>query len=95
MVSMAARPLTRGEIAELADRLRGLITMIEADEMSATTAMTYRVQGAVTALEALQGDEAIRANSTATVRSRRCRQVPRGLGGGDVTQTGAPSKATS
>ena len=32
----------------LADRLRGLVAMvIEADEMSATTAMTYRLQGAV------------------------------------------------
>jgi hypothetical protein len=49
------RPLTRREIAELADRLRGLIAIIEADEMSATTAMTYRLQGAVTALDAVLG----------------------------------------
>ncbi|MGD0985401.1 MAG: hypothetical protein ABSA65_16555 [Acidimicrobiales bacterium] len=40
---MPARPLTRGEIAELADRLWGLINMIDAGEMSATTAVTYRI----------------------------------------------------
>jgi hypothetical protein len=49
------RPLTRAEVAELADRLRGLIDMIEAGEMSATTAMTYRLKGAVVALDAVLG----------------------------------------
>jgi len=54
---MPARPLTRGEIAELADRLWVLINMIDAGEMSATTAMTYRIQGAVVALEAVLGHD--------------------------------------
>jgi hypothetical protein len=52
---VSARPLNRREIAELADRLRALIAMIEADQMSATTAMTYRIQGAATALDAVVG----------------------------------------
>ena len=52
---MAARPLTRGEIGELADQLRDLITMTESGEMTATTAMTYRLQGAVVALDAVLG----------------------------------------
>jgi hypothetical protein len=51
------RPLSRREIGELADRLRGLLDMIEADEMSATTAMTYRIHGAATALDAVLGRE--------------------------------------
>jgi hypothetical protein len=55
MVFMAARPLTRGEISELADRLRGLIAMVDNGEMSASTAMRYRLQGAVVALEAVLG----------------------------------------
>lgn len=51
------RPLNRREIADLADRLRGLIAMIETDEMSASTGMTYRIQGAVAALDAVLGRE--------------------------------------
>jgi hypothetical protein len=50
---MSDHQLTRGEIRELANRLRGLLDMVDAGEMSATTGMTYRVQGAVTALEAV------------------------------------------
>jgi hypothetical protein len=57
MVSMAAHALTRGEVGELADRLRGLISMTEAGEMTATTPMTYRIEGAVAALEALLGHD--------------------------------------
>jgi len=52
---MAAHPLTRGEIGELADRLRGLIAMVDNAEMTASTAMSYRLQGAVTALEVVLG----------------------------------------
>jgi hypothetical protein len=55
--SMPAHALTRSEIAELADRLRGLIAMVDNGEMSATTAMTYRLQGAVVALDAVLGRE--------------------------------------
>jgi len=52
---MAARPLTRTEITELADRLRGLIAMVDNGDMSASTAMSYRMQGAVVALDAVLG----------------------------------------
>jgi hypothetical protein len=52
------RALNRREIADLADRLRGLLDMIEADEMSATTGMMYRVQGAVVAIDAVLGRDA-------------------------------------
>ena len=50
--AMAAHPLTRGEIAELADRLRGLLEKLAVDELTATTGMAYRLQGAVIALDA-------------------------------------------
>ena len=53
--AMAAHPLTRCEISELADRLHGLLDMIAVDEMTATTGMTYRLQGAVVALDAVLG----------------------------------------
>jgi hypothetical protein len=53
-----AHPLSRREIADLADRLRGLLEMIETDEMSATTAMTYRLEGAVAALDVVLGQGA-------------------------------------
>jgi hypothetical protein len=53
MVSMAA--LTRGEITELADLLRGLIAMVDTGEMTATTAMRYRLEGAVATLDAVLG----------------------------------------
>jgi hypothetical protein len=52
---MAAHPLTRGEITELAGRLHGLLEMIAVDELTATTGMTYRLQGAVVALDAVLG----------------------------------------
>ncbi len=52
---MAEHPLTRGEIAELADRLRGLIAMVDNGEMTASTAMRYRLEGAVVALEVAVG----------------------------------------
>ncbi len=52
---MPERPLNRREIAELADRLRGLMAMVDNGEMSASTATSYRMQGAVVALEAVLG----------------------------------------
>jgi hypothetical protein len=55
--AMAPHPLTRGEITELADRLHGLLEMIAVDEMTATTGMMYRVQGAVVALDAVLGQD--------------------------------------
>ena len=58
MVNVPERPLSRRELAELADRLRGLLDMIEAGEMSATTAMTYRLEGAVVAVDAVLGRDA-------------------------------------
>lgn len=53
--AMAARPLTRAEITELAGRLHGLLDMIAVGEMTASTGMTYRLQGAVVALDAALG----------------------------------------
>jgi hypothetical protein len=52
------RPLTRAEVAELADRLRGLLAMVNEDRLGATTGMTYRMQGAVTALDEVLGSDA-------------------------------------
>ena len=70
---MTARPLARGEIAELADRLWGLINMIDAGEMSATTGMAYRLQGALVALEAVaEHDASLQDRST----DSSCRSTP-------------------
>ena len=60
---MHPRPLTHSEIAELADRLRGLLDMVDNGELSATTGMTYRLQGAVTALDAVVGQQSLLAGS--------------------------------
>jgi len=49
------RPLTLREIGELADRLRGLIAMVDNGEMSASAAMKYRLEGAVAVLDAVLG----------------------------------------
>ena len=48
-------PHTRGEISELAGRLHGLLDMIAVDELTATTGITYRLQGAVVAQDAVLG----------------------------------------
>jgi len=53
-----ARPLNRAEVTDLADRLRGFLDMIDEDKLSATTGMTYRLQGAVAALDAVLGTAA-------------------------------------
>ncbi len=50
---MPERPLTRREIGELADRLRGLIAMVDNGDMSASAAMKYRLEGAVAVLDAV------------------------------------------
>jgi len=50
---MATRPLTRQQMAELARSLDALLDAIRREELSATTAMTYRLEGAVTALGAV------------------------------------------
>ena len=52
---MRARPLTRTEMTELAVRLRDLLGIVDAGELTATTGMTYRLQGAVAALDAALG----------------------------------------
>jgi hypothetical protein len=53
-----SRPLTRSEVVKLADRLRALLAMVDKNDLSATTGMTYRIQGAVTALDAVLGTDA-------------------------------------
>jgi hypothetical protein len=55
---VAPRPLTRQEVSDLAGSLQALLDAIERDEMTAATAMTYRLEGAVAALEAVLGDDA-------------------------------------
>lgn len=54
---MPPRPFTRTEVIELTDRLRGLLEMVDEDNLSATTAMTYRIEGAVTALDTVLGND--------------------------------------
>jgi len=46
------RPLTRAELADLAERLRELLVQVEEGTLAASTAMRYRLEGAVAALDA-------------------------------------------
>jgi len=50
---VAPRPLTRLEMADLRRSLQALLDAIERDEMTASTGMVYRLEGAVTALDAV------------------------------------------
>jgi hypothetical protein len=47
---MAPKALTRSEMADLARSLQTLLGAIHNDELSASTATTYRLEGALTAL---------------------------------------------
>jgi hypothetical protein len=48
---MAPKALTRREMADLARSLQALLDAIGNHELSASTATTYRLEGAVTALD--------------------------------------------
>jgi hypothetical protein len=50
---VAPKTLTRTEMTDLTKSLQALLDAIERDEMAASTATTYRVEGAVTALKSL------------------------------------------
>jgi hypothetical protein len=54
-VLMPTRPLSRDEIAELADRLRLMLDTAATENLAVTMAMKNRVQGAVVALDAVLG----------------------------------------
>jgi hypothetical protein len=54
---VAPKSLTSGQSTELARSLRALLDIIRRNEMTASTAMVYRLDGAVTAVEAVVGDE--------------------------------------
>jgi hypothetical protein len=49
------KPLTRSEVDALAADLRSMLAKIETGELEATTAMLYRLQGAVGVLEVIAG----------------------------------------
>lgn len=44
------------EVAAIAESLRRLLAVVESGEMTASTATTYRLEGALAALEAVTGD---------------------------------------
>ncbi len=50
---MKRRALNRAEMTEAATTLRRLLADVEAGELTAPAGLTYRLQGAVIALEAL------------------------------------------
>jgi hypothetical protein len=51
-----AKSLTREEIGLLAHDLRTLLGQIETGELKADSAVRHRIQGALTALEVIQGE---------------------------------------
>jgi hypothetical protein len=53
-----ARPLSRSEIAALAEDLRKMLDRIEAGELVASTSTRLRLEGAVAALAVIQGRSA-------------------------------------
>ncbi|MHB1510792.1 MAG: hypothetical protein ACYCST_14655 [Acidimicrobiales bacterium] len=57
---MPRRLLTPREMDDLAKSLRALLDAIRRDEMRASTATTYRLEGAVTALESVLGESSRR-----------------------------------
>jgi hypothetical protein len=67
---MAPKALTRSEMADLARSLQALLDAIGNDELTASTATTYRLEGAVTALEAVLGHDARPAHSQSHRRQR-------------------------
>ena len=52
------KPLSRVEVAALADDLRKMLASIEAGDLDATTAMRHRIEGALAALEVVLGHSA-------------------------------------
>jgi hypothetical protein len=50
------RRLTNEEIRKLAEALAGLLNRIRTGELVASTAMSYRLEGALTALQAVLGE---------------------------------------
>lgn len=67
---MARKPLTRSEVTDLIRSLQALLDAISNDELTASTATTYRLEGAVTALEAVVGHEARPAHTQSHRRQR-------------------------
>jgi hypothetical protein len=53
---VAPKALTLSEMTDLAQSLQALLDAIERDEMTASTATTYRLEGAVAALRASVGE---------------------------------------
>jgi hypothetical protein len=49
------KALTREQVDALAGDLRALLRRIEAGDLDATTAMRYRIEGAVAVLDVVQG----------------------------------------
>ncbi len=52
---MSDRPLTHLEVADLADSLRRLLAVVEDGDMTASPGMVHRLEGALTALQAVLG----------------------------------------
>lgn len=50
-----SKALSRAEVAALADDLKRMLASIEAGDLDATTAMRYRIEGAIAVLEVVQG----------------------------------------
>jgi len=52
------RPLTRAEVAALSEDLRQMLDRVEGGDLDATTAMRYRIEGALAVIEVIQGRSA-------------------------------------
>ena len=52
------RTLTRSELTQLAESLAAVLAAIRAEELDASTAMTYRIEGALVALQVALGGSA-------------------------------------
>jgi hypothetical protein len=49
------RPLTRAEVAALSEDLRQMLDRVQGGDLDATTAMRYRIEGALAVIEVIQG----------------------------------------
>jgi len=57
-MATVAKALTRSEIRALTADLRAMLARIESGELDATTAMRYRLEGALAVIEVIQGRSA-------------------------------------
>jgi len=53
--SRVSRPLSESQVEALADDLRAMLAKVDSGDLDASAAMRYRIEGAIAALDVVQG----------------------------------------